>query len=810
LAIWRGPGGSGDATADSANTAQVAETFATQAGVSAAAASSSANAASASASAASAAQTAAEAAQLAAETAETNAETAETNAETAQTAAEAAQLAAEAAQTAAELAETNAETAETNAEAAQTAAEAAQLAAENAQTAAELAETNAETAETNAVAAQLAAESARDSALAAYDNFDDRYLGAKTSDPTLDNDGDALVAGALYFNSVDGAMRVYTGSVWVDAYAAGTSFLAKANNLSDLPNVATARQNLDLEIGVDVQAFDATILKSADIGVTVQGYDADTAKYDDATANFTGTLQNGGSNVLVDTDIGSTVQAYDATIVVDADIGVTVQGYDADTVKYDDVNPTFTDTGAIKLPTGTELQRPGSPAAGQLRFNDDSDEFEGYDGTAWGAIGGGGVSLSSANTWTDTQTFEKPIIAPEIIYPSASFSWNSATSSPAKAYFNEPVKLIGAHRNMRRCVINDSGVVQYYLDENDSTKKADGTSATLTGGDGMVMVEIPKFYTKRVVSGTVTTWFVSDYALTGYTVHPAFVKDGVEVAKRYYSAYDACYLDATDSTYKSGLNLDDLTSSLDLANDKLSSVSGVYPIVGVTRAECRSLAANRGSGWRQLDFTLWSAVQLLYLTEHQSFYSQAILGDGNTNGSYLISSVTQSDSPHTIAGASNGWGNYSTNGSQPSAGAKPGTAFMVYRGIENLYGNCRNWADGINVNVTTNGNVHVTNNSADFADDTSTNMTLISTTAPTTTDYVSAIAAIDNYFIASSVSGGSSSTFLTDQWFGSTSSNRVVRVGGVASSGASAGAFDVSANADSSAAARSAGARLAF
>jgi len=43
-----------------------------------------------------------------------------------------------------------------------------------------------------------------------------------------------------------------------------------------------------------------------------QAYDADTAKYDDTTANFTGTLQNGGSNVVVDTDIGSTVQAYDA------------------------------------------------------------------------------------------------------------------------------------------------------------------------------------------------------------------------------------------------------------------------------------------------------------------------------------------------------------------------------------------------------------------------------------------------------------------------------------------------------------------
>ena len=88
----------------------------------------------------------------------------------------------------------------------------------------------------------------------------------------------------------------------------------------------------------------AGYLDSADIGVTVQGYDADTAKYDDVTANFTGTLQNGGSNVVVDTDIGVTVQAYDATILDSADIGVSVQGYDADTAKYDDVTANFTGT----------------------------------------------------------------------------------------------------------------------------------------------------------------------------------------------------------------------------------------------------------------------------------------------------------------------------------------------------------------------------------------------------------------------------------------------------------------------------------
>jgi hypothetical protein len=188
-----------------------------------------------------------------ASTSETNAATSATTASsaatTATTQATNASNSASAASTSASNAANSASTATSQAGIASSAASAASASA----SAAGISENNANTAATNAASsasaagvAKAAAEAARDQALAAFDNFDDKYLGEKASNPGLDNDGNALVAGALYFNTTDSSMKVYSGSVWLNAYASLAGALLVANNLSDLSNAATARTNLGL------------------------------------------------------------------------------------------------------------------------------------------------------------------------------------------------------------------------------------------------------------------------------------------------------------------------------------------------------------------------------------------------------------------------------------------------------------------------------------------------------------------------------------------------------------------------------------
>jgi len=99
-------------------------------------------------------------------------------------------------------------------------------------------ESNAATSETNAANSATAAASSATSAAASLDSFDDRYLGAKSSAPATDNDGDALIVGALYFDSTAGAMKVYSANGWTNA---GSSVNGTTNRYS---YTATAGQTV--------------------------------------------------------------------------------------------------------------------------------------------------------------------------------------------------------------------------------------------------------------------------------------------------------------------------------------------------------------------------------------------------------------------------------------------------------------------------------------------------------------------------------------------------------------------------------------
>ena len=292
---------------------------------------------------------------------------------------------------------TNAATSATNAS---TSATNAATSATNAATSA----TNASTAQTAAETAKTAAETAQAAAELAADNFDDTYLGAKSSDPTVDNDGDALTAGDLYFNTTSNTLKVYTGSAWADAALTAADFLTVGNNLSDLNNASTARTNLGLGTIATQAANNVSItggsvtgitdLAIADggtgassasaartnlglvIGTDVQAYDADTAKLD-VTQTFTKAQITATETATISTNKTLDFDTNQNFILT---LGSGANTLDNPTTEASNVGQ----TGAIIF------IQPSSGSAGTVSL-----------GTDYETVGGSGLTLSSTNSAYD-------------------------------------------------------------------------------------------------------------------------------------------------------------------------------------------------------------------------------------------------------------------------------------------------------------------------------------------------------------------------------------------------------------------------
>ena len=209
------------------------------------------------------------ASETAAGTSETNAATSETNAATSAT---------------------NSATSATNSATSATASAVSATAAATSETNAATSETNAATSATAASTSATSAASSAASALAAFDNFDDTYLGPKASDPTVDNDGDPLTGGDLYYNTTSNVMKVYTGSAWVSAYVPGDAANITSTATGDVAatNVQDAIAELDTE---KVPRTSTTGSAKLPVGTTAQRDGSPASgmiRYNTTTSSFEG------------------------------------------------------------------------------------------------------------------------------------------------------------------------------------------------------------------------------------------------------------------------------------------------------------------------------------------------------------------------------------------------------------------------------------------------------------------------------------------------------------------------------------------
>ena len=248
-----------------------------------------------------------------------------------------------------------------------------------------------------AAASETAAGVSETNAAASYDAFDDRYLGSKASDPTLDNDGDALIDGALYWNTTDNNMYVYDlgGTAWVTVSNNATS-VAAAASASDASTSETNAANSASAASTsasNASTSETNAEAAKDAAVVAQA--AAEAALDEFTDTYLGAK---ASDPTVDND-GNPLTTGDQYFNTSDNVLKIWNGssWQAAALSADDLVSKTSGTGSAILPAGSTAQRDGSPLNGYLRYNSDDNQIEGYISGAWGQIGGGAGYFKGEN-----------------------------------------------------------------------------------------------------------------------------------------------------------------------------------------------------------------------------------------------------------------------------------------------------------------------------------------------------------------------------------------------------------------------------
>ena len=362
---------------------------------------------------------------------------------------------------------------------------------------------------------------------------------------------------------------------------------------------------------------------------------------------------------------------------------------------------------------------------------------------------------------------------PDVLKPKTARSYGVSWAGGASTQFSrlgdaagfaDPVPGVGATPGSSPFddIMPWAGMKEYNV-INDVITYEKGVDAAFSRSAYDTVIKIPKFWFKITATGSEWQLHIANGPMTGYVVHPAF-----EGANEIYVG-----------KYLTGIGY--------------VSRSAVKPQVSITSATHRSNARNKGAHWDGLNIAAWSALTMLYLVEYADWNSQAVIGKGYTSGSAVITcGGTDSMAYHT---------------GRPAG--TDGQTSIVYRGVEDLWGNAWQWIDGINFSGT---QAYYCINRANFGDDKSAGYSQLGYACVSgDSSYPTAHGLDANapwLFLPKTV-GGSNASYIPDGWWTSTSW-RVFKVGGSYNVGLAAGLLARTADTASSYAAADVGGRLLY
>lgn len=406
-------------------------------------------------------------------------------------------------------------------------------------------------------------------------------------------------------------------------------------------------------------------------------------------------------------------------------------------------------------------------------------------------------------------------VAPDYIIDMLSYGveWNTTVADPTCTRIGNSLyhKQLPIQSEYKGCLVKN-GKVNYYLDPNDWSKKADGTPSVLDGTDGDVMVHIPKFYGKSGSNGTkrwvriattkidsswveVPEMFVSAYRITRYND-----QDVTKVAS----------VVNTSTNYRGGGNREGFDQYL--STDQFRTDLG-KPRTNISRAAMRTNASNSGQELLCYEFYKW-VFYWAYVIEYANFNSQKEFNSELTSDGYhqggLGQGITTLNSSHwsnynnyyslTPCGYTNEFGNFSGVKQMVIPAVETGDGITVgsdttmyanrWRGFENPFGDTWINLDGIVLkrdSANAESKVYTTTDSSKFGG------------GPSVMNVAGIEVAADGYTkefdlretgeIIPQLVGGSESTYKCDYHWCNASSidTRTLLVGGGAYHGGAAG-----------------------